>query len=159
MDNPRNITVVCYLEKDDSILMLHRTKKENDINAGKWIGVGGHVEEGESPEECVVREVKEETGYLLRSFRYRGIITFCMEGEPSMYLFLFTSDDFFGEEIECNEGDLKWVSKSEILSLELWEGDRIFHRLLEEREDFFSMKLCYRNDIMVDCLIDGKRVG
>lgn len=157
MENPRNVTVVCYLEKDGKYLMLHRNKKKNDINGGKWIGVGGHVEAGESPEECVVREVKEETGYTLERYRYRGIITFCYDQEPAMYLFLFTADQFSGEQIECNEGDLQWVAKAEVHNLNLWQGDRIFHRLLEERDDFFAMKMVYQGDTMIDCTIDGKK--
>lgn len=158
MNHPRNVTVVCYLEKGNQMLMLHRTKKEKDINAGKWIGVGGHVENGESPEDAVVREVKEETGYQLNSFRYRGILTFCYNDEPSMYMFLFTSEDFSGEQIECNEGDLKWIDKSKVLDLDLWQGDRIFHRLLETRQDFFAMKMNYRDDELIDCYLDGKKI-
>lgn len=155
MEDPRNVTVVCYLEKDDKILMLHRTKKENDVNHGKWIGVGGHVEAGESPEECVIREVREETGYTLENYRYRAILTFCYNEEPAMYLFLFTADRFSGEQIECNEGDLQWIPKAELEALELWQGDRIFHRLLESRQDFFSMKMVYQGDQLTECIIDG----
>ncbi len=158
MKESRNVTVVCYLERDGRILMLHRNKKKNDVNGGKWIGVGGHVEAGESPEECVIREVREETGYTLESFRYRAILTFCYNDEPAMYLFLFTSDCFSGEEIECDEGDLKWIPKEEIQALELWQGDRIFHRLLETRQDFFSMKMVYQGDDMIECTLDGKKL-
>lgn len=157
MEDPRNVTVVCYLEKDDKILMLHRTKKENDVNHGKWIGVGGHVEAGESPEECVIREVREETGYTLENYRYRAILTFCYNEEPAMYLFLFTADQFSGEQIECNEGDLQWIPKAELEALELWQGDRIFHRLLESRQDFFSMKMVYQGDQLTECIIDGRK--
>lgn len=157
MEDPRNVTVVCYLEKDDKILMLHRTKKENDVNHGKWIGVGGHVEAGESPEECVIREVREETGYTLENYRYRAILTFCYNEEPTMYLFLFTADRFSGEQIECNEGDLQWIPKAELEALELWQGDRIFHRLLESRQDFFSMKMVYQGDQLTECIIDGRK--
>ena len=157
MEDPRNVTVVCYLEKDDKILMLHRTKKENDVNHGKWIGVGGHVEAGESPEECVIREVREETGYTLENYRYRAILTFCYNDEPDMYLFLFTADRFSGEQIECNEGDLQWIPKAELEALELWQGDRIFHRLLESRQDFFSMKMVYQGDQLTECIIDGRK--
>lgn len=157
MEDPRNVTVVCYLEKDDKILMLHRTKKENDVNHGKWIGVGGHVEAGESPEECVIREVREETGYTLENYRYRAILTFCYNEEPAMYLFLFTADQFSGEQIECNEGDLQWIPKAELEALEMWQGDRIFHRLLESRQDFFSMKMVYQGDQLTECIIDGRK--
>lgn len=157
MTDPRNVTVVCYLEKEDKILMLHRTKKENDVNHGKWIGVGGHVEAGESPEECVVREVKEETGYTLENYRYRAILTFCYNEEPALYLFLFTADRFSGEQIACDEGDLQWIPRTELETLELWQGDRIFHRLLESRQDFFSMKMIYQGDEMIECWIDGRK--
>ena len=158
MENPRNVTSVCYLEKDGKFLMLHRNKKKNDINGGKWIGVGGHAERWESPEECMVREVKEETGYTLERYRYRGIITFCYDEEPAMYMFLFTADRFSGEQIECDEGDLQWVPKEDIETLNLWQGDRIFHKLLETREDFFSVKMVYRGDDLIECLVDGTKV-
>ncbi|RRD93038.1 8-oxo-dGTP diphosphatase [Clostridiales bacterium COT073_COT-073] len=158
MENPRNVTVVCYLEKEDQLLMLYRNKKKNDVNGGKWIGVGGHVEANESPEECVVREVREETGYTLLDYRYRGILTFCYNDEPAMYLFLFTSDRFTGEQTECDEGELKWIPKAEIDQLDLWQGDRIFHKLLETRDDFFAMKMVYEGDTLVECTLDGKKV-
>lgn len=158
MENPRNVTVVCYLEKENKMLMLHRTKKEKDINAGKWIGVGGHVETWESPEDAVVREVLEETGYHLQDWKSRGLVTFCYNDEPAMYMFLYTSEHFYGEESICNEGDLRWIPKNEILTLDLWEGDRIFHRLLETREDFFALKMVYEGDTLVDCYLDGKKI-
>lgn len=137
------LSTLCYLEKDGQYLMLHRVKKKNDMNEGKWIGVGGHFEDGESPEECVLREVKEETGYTLTSYQYRGVVTFVFAEEETEYMSLFTADDFTGEPIECNEGVLKWIDKKEVLNLNLWEGDKIFLKLLDEKIPFFSLKLVY----------------
>lgn len=137
------LSTLCYLEKDGQYLMLHRVKKKNDVNEGKWIGVGGHFEDGESPEECILREVKEETGYTLTSYQYRGIVTFVFAEEETEYMSLFTADGFTGEPIECNEGVLKWIDKKEVLNLNLWEGDKIFLKLLDEKIPFFSLKLVY----------------
>lgn len=137
------LSTLCYLEKDDQYLMLHRIVKKNDVNKDKWIGVGGHFEDGESPEECVLREVKEETGYTLTSYRYRGLVTFVFADIETEYMSLFTADGFEGEQIECNEGVLEWVPKAEICNLNIWEGDKIFFRLLAEEEPFFSLKLVY----------------
>lgn len=140
------ITTLCYIIKDNKYLMLHRTKKENDINAGKYIGVGGHVENGESPTDCIKREVFEETGLKLKSVKTRGYITFVM-GNETEHTILFTSDDFTGELKEnCNEGELTWVDIDKVLSLNLWEGDKVFLKLLNERDDFFSVKLVYDAD-------------
>jgi 8-oxo-dGTP diphosphatase len=137
------ITTLCYIIKDNKYLMLHRTKKENDINAGKYIGVGGHVENGESPTDCIKREVFEETGLRLKSVKTRGYITFVM-GQETEHSILFTSNDFTGELKEnCNEGELTWVDIDKVLSLNLWEGDKVFLKLLNERDDFFSVKLVY----------------
>ena len=123
--------------------MLHRTVKKNDVNKDKWIGVGGHFEEGESPEECVVREVKEETGFTLTSFAYRGLVTFVSGDGVTEYMSLFTADGFEGEMTACDEGELEWVPVEEIQDLNLWEGDKIFFRLLKEQAPFFSLKLVY----------------
>ena len=140
------ITTLCYIIKDNKYLMLHRTKKENDINAGKYIGVGGHVENGESPTDCIKREVFEETGLRLKSVKTRGYITFVM-GNETEHTILFTSDDFDGELKEnCNEGELTWVDIDKLLDLNLWEGDKVFLRLLNEKDDFFSVKLVYDAD-------------
>lgn len=152
------LTTLCYIEKEDSYLMLHRVKKEKDVNKDKWIGVGGHFEEGESPEECLFREVKEETGLVLTSWKFRGLVTFLADGWPMEYMCLYTADGFEGEMISCNEGTLEWVPKAEIEKLELWEGDKIFFRLLEEREDFFSLKLRYEGDTLVEWSLDGKEM-
>ncbi len=140
------LSTLCYIEKEDQYLMLHRILKKNDINKDKWIGVGGHFEDGESPEECVLREVKEETGYTLTSYRYRGIVTFVFGDQETEYMSLFTADAFTGEQVECNEGILEWVHKKDIFNLNLWEGDKIFFRLLEEEIPFFSLKLVYDLD-------------
>ena len=135
-------STLCYLIRDDAYLMLHRTKKKGDYNKDKWIGVGGKFEEKESPEDCVKREVLEETGYRLKSMRYRGIVTFLYQ-DITEYMHLFTSDSFEGEEIVCDEGDLEWVPISEACNLPIWEGDKLFFRLLEENAPFFSLKLEY----------------
>lgn len=137
------LSTLCYIEKEHKYLMLHRVIKKNDVNKDKWIGVGGHFEEGESPEECVLREVKEETGYTLTSYRYRGLVTFVFADVEMEYMSLFTADGFEGEPIPCNEGVLEWVDIEEVWKLNLWEGDKIFFRLLDEEIPFFSLKLVY----------------
>ena len=153
------LTTLCYIEKDNSYLMLHRIyNKENDENRDKWIGVGGHFENGESPEECLLREVREETGLILHSFRFRGIVTFVSDDNPAEYMCLYTSDDFSGELTECNEGALEWVLKENIEKLTLWEGDKIFLRLLARNFPFFSLKLEYRNGNLVKAVLDGKMI-
>lgn len=140
--NIKNSTL-CYIEKENKYLMLHRIVKKNDVNKDKWIGVGGHFEYGESPEECVLREVKEETGYTLTSYQYRGLVTFVFADVEMEYMSLFTADGFAGEPIECNEGVLEWVDIEDVWNLNLWEGDKIFFRLLDEKIPFFSLKLVY----------------
>lgn len=137
------MSTLCYIEQDGKYLMLHRNKKEKDINKDKWIGVGGHFEEGESPEECLLREVEEETGYRLASYVFRGIVTFISGKGEIEYMCLFTADGFTGSPIPCNEGELAWVGKKEVWNLNLWEGDKIFFRLLDEQIPFFSLKLVY----------------
>ena len=149
----------CYLERGDEYLMLHRVKKKNDINKDKWIAVGGKFEEGESPEECMLREVYEETGLRLGSWRYRGIVTFALAGYGTEYMHIFTSDDFSGEPGPCDEGDLAWVKKSAVPSLPIWEGDKIFLRLLAEEAPFFSLKLCYEEDRLVSAALNGKALS
>lgn len=142
-------TTLCYIEKDDAYLMLHRVKKENDENHDKWIGVGGKFEACESPEDCLIREVKEETGLTLTDYRYRGLVTFVSDEWGTEYMHLFTATGFEGEMKICDEGELVWVPKSEIESLNIWEGDKIFFRLLVKSDKFFSLKLMYRGDALV----------
>ena len=139
------LSTLCYIRKNDDYLMLHRVSKDNDINKDKWIGVGGHFEEGESPDECLLREVKEETGYTLTSYTMRGIVTFHSGGDTNEieYMFLYTADAFEGEQTACDEGVLKWVPVERVPSLNVWEGDRIFLDLLVKDEPFFSLKLVY----------------
>ena len=144
------LTTLCYIEKDNKYLMLKRVKKKEDINKGKWIGVGGHFEEGESPEECVCREVLEETGLRLKSYKARGILTFVQNKTFTEYIWLFTADEYEGELIECDEGILEWIDKDKLSELELWEGDRIFLELLNTQEEFFSLKLEYEGDKLVN---------
>ena len=151
------LSTLCYIEQDGKYLMLHRTVKKNDVNKDKWIGVGGHFEHGESPEECLLREVKEETGYTLTSWRYRGIVTFVYGEDTVEYMSLYTADGFTGNPIECDEGELEWVDKKDIPALELWEGDKIFFRLLDMEREFFSLKLVYnRSDVLQYAALDGE---
>lgn len=151
------LTTLCYIEQDGKYLMMHRVKKEHDINEGKWIGVGGHFEEGESPEECLVREVLEETGLKLTSWRFRGIVTFISDDAPTEYMCLYTADSYDGALVEeCREGTLQWVPKSQVMDLELWEGDRIFLELLTTEVPFFSLKLSYEQGCLAKAVLNGK---
>ena len=149
-------TSLCYIERDRKYLMLHRTKKVNDENHDKWIGVGGKFEEGESPEECMLREVQEETGLTLTAWRYRGIVTFVSNEWSGEYMHLFTADGYSGELKSCEEGELEWVEKRRLLSLPIWEGDKIFLRLLDSEQPFFSLKLRYEGERLVAAALDGK---
>lgn len=153
----KKLSTLCYIERDGKYLMLHRTVKKNDVNKDKWIGVGGHFEDGESPEDCLLREVKEETGYTLTSWRYRGIVTFVYGEDITEYMSLYTADGYTGEPIACDEGELVWVDKDKVTNLKIWEGDKIFFRLLEEDHPFFSLKLVYsKEDCLVEAVLDGK---
>lgn len=152
------MTTHCYLETEDAYLMLHRVSKKNDVNKDKWIGVGGHFEEGESPEDCLLREVYEETGLTLTSWRFRGIVTFTQEGYGTEYMCMYTADGFTGTMKECDEGILEWVPKKELLALNLWEGDKIFIKLLLEEAPFFSLKLSYKGDELVEAELDGNNI-
>ena len=149
-------TTLCYIEKEDSYLLLHRVSKKNDANKDKWIGIGGKFEDKESPEDCLLREAKEETGLTLTSYRLRGIVTFVSNEYPTEYMFLYTADGYEGEIGTCKEGTLEWVKKKEMYSLNLWEGDKIFLKLLEKEYPFFSLKLSYEGDRLVSAVLDGK---
>ncbi len=151
-------TTLCYIIRDGQWLMLHRTKKQNDLNEGKWIGVGGKMEENESPEECLLREVQEETGLHLTRWRYRGIVTFVSDLWEGEYMHLFTADDFEGTVGECTEGQLQWIERDKIPQLPQWEGDRIFLNLLYRNVPFFSLKLSYAGDTLISAHLDGKEI-
>ncbi len=151
-------TSLCYIERGDSYLMLHRVKKVNDENHDKWIGIGGKFEEGEAPEECMRREMLEETGLTAESWQYRGIVTFVSDEWGTEYMHLFKCSDFSGEVKECDEGVLEWIKKEKLLSLPIWEGDKIFLRLLDTDCPFFSLKLCYSGDALTKAVLNGRPV-
>ena len=153
MDRHPTLSTLCHIRKDDKYLMMHRVKKKNDINKDKWIGVGGKFEYGESPDECLLREVKEETGLTLLNYSFRGIVTFIYGSDVVEYMHLYTADKFEGELIDCDEGELVWVPIKEVCNLPIWEGDKIFFKLLEEDNGFFSLKLVYDLD---DNLIESE---
>ena len=145
----KNVTL-CYIEREGKYLMLHRTKKEKDLNKDKWIGVGGKFEDKESPEECVKREVKEETGLTLKTCKLRCIVTYVSNEWETEYMYVFTSNDFEGSLIDCNEGDLQWIEKEKVIDLKTWEGDRIFlERILKENSPFFTAKLKYEGEKLI----------
>lgn len=147
-------TTLCYIEKDNKYLMLHCNKQ--NLNNDKWLGVGGKFEDKESPEDCVLRETLEETGLTLTSYQYRGIITFVSDKYETEHMHLFTADKWEGEIKECDEGELVWVDKSKISSLPIWEGDKLFFKLLDEKEPFFSLKVCYEGNTLVQAVLNGK---
>ena len=149
-------STLCYLERGDEYLMLHRVKKKNDVNHDKWIGVGGKFEEGESPEECVLRECREETGLTLTDWRYRGLVTFVSNEAPTEYMHLFTASGWSGTPIVCDEGELAWIAKRDLLALPMWEGDKIFLELLERDVPFFSLKLRYEGDRLAEAALNGR---
>lgn len=150
-------TTLCYITRGNDVLMLHRTKKENDINKDKWIGIGGKFEDGESPDECLLREAEEETGLKLTAWKCRGVVTFLTEN-PSQweYMYLFTANGFEGELKDCDEGDLQWVSRDFLNTLPQWEGDNIFLRLLWDDSPFFLLTLRYHGDTLQEAVLDGK---
>ena len=152
-------STLCYIYKDDECLTLHRTKKENDQSHDKWLGIGGKFEDKESPEDCALREIKEETGLTVTDYRYRGIVTFVSDEWETEYMHLFTADGFTGNIIECDEGDLEWVKKKDVIKLPMWEGDRIFLDLIERDDPFFSLKLVYKGDRLMDAVLNGKRIN
>ena len=148
-------TSLCYIEKDGAYLMIHRVKKKNDLNHDKWIGVGGKFEAGESPFDCARREIKEECGIDVIDLRYRGIVTFVSDEYGTEYMHLFTTDNYEGEiNYDCNEGTLEWVNKEKIKNLPIWEGDKIFLDLLDREDRFFSLKLCYQGEKLVEHVIE-----
>lgn len=153
-----SLTTLCYIEEDGKYLMMHRVKKKNDINQEKWIGIGGHFEEDESPEECLLREAMEETGLKLTSYQFRGLVTFQSDRWVTEYMCLYTADGYEGTLTDCREGELVWVPKDEVMDLNLWEGDKIFFRLLNEDAPFFSLKLRYEGDVLTEVVLDGKEL-
>ena len=138
MGERSKLTTLCYIEKDDSYLMLHRVSKKNDENKDKWIGIGGHFEEGESPEDC--------------------LLTFVSDVWGTEYMCLYTADGYSGEMISCNEGVLEWIKKEDLLKLNLWEGDKIFLKLLQENAPFFSLKLVYKGDELTEAVLNGENL-
>ena len=143
------LTTICYIEQDGNYLMLHRTKKENDQSHDKWLGVGGKFDKDESPDECILREVKEETGHTLTSYQLRGVMTFVSDIWETEYMFIYTADRFEGELTECSEGDLQWIKKTEVMNLKLWEGDKIFLKKLIDGDGFFTVKMEYEGEKLV----------
>ena len=151
-------TTLCYLERDGKYLMLHRVKKENDENRDKWIGIGGKFEDRESPEDCLVREVREETGMELTEYRYCAIVTFVSDRWSTEYMHLFHATGFCGDIKDCDEGELAWIDKHELFRLQQWQGDKIFLRLMDENRPFFSLKLVYEGERLVDAVLNGERM-
>lgn len=151
-------TTLCYILREEKCLMLHRVKKENDLNRDKWIGIGGRFEDKESPEDCLLREVREETGLTLTDYRYRGLVTFVSDRWPTEYMHLFTATAFTGTLRECDEGELEWLDWEQLIRIPHWEGDEIFLRLLEQDKPFFSLKLCYEGETLVHAALNGKTI-
>lgn len=151
-------TTLCYIEKEGAYLMLHRVKKAHDVNHDKWVGIGGKFEDKESPEDCLLREVREETGLTLTRYAYRGLVTFVSDAWPTEYMHLFTADGFTGALIDCDEGVLEWVPKQAVYALPIWEGDRIFLELLDTCQPFFSLKLRYEGDRLAEAVLNGKKL-
>ena len=159
MSDAPKMTTLCYIEQDGRYLMLHRTKKTHDENRDKWIGVGGHFEKGESPEDCLLREVKEETGLTLTDYAFRGLITFVSDDHEAEYMHLFTATGFEGQIADCDEGALEWIDKQALYALPMWEGDRIFLQLIDGVHPFFSLKLRYREGALIEAVLDGKKLS
>ena len=149
-------TTLCYILRGDECLMLHRVKKEHDLNKDKWIGIGGKFEDKESPEDCLLREAREETGLILTDYAYRGIVTFVSDHWPTEYMHLFTATGFEGELKQCDEGELAWLPWEMLTKIPHWEGDEIFLRLLKQDVPFFSLKLCYEGERLAHAVLDGK---
>ena len=154
-----NLTTLCYIQQEDRYLMMHRVKKEQDVNKDKWVGIGGHFEPEESPEDCLLREVREETGLTLTRYRFRGVVTFVAEGYETEYMYLYTASGYAGTLTGCDEGDLEWVPKNQVDRLPIWEGDKLFFRLIADPDSpFFSLKLVYQGDRLVQAVLDGKEL-
>ena len=151
-------STLCYVIRGDPVLMLHRVKKKNDVNKDKWIGIGGKFEAEESPDECLLRECREETGLRLTSWQCRGIVTFLQEGGEGEYMYLFTAEEFEGNLHDCPEGDLQWVSREFLYRLPMWEGDRIFLDLLWRNAPFFLLTLRYRGEVLTQAVLNGEEV-
>ena len=151
-------TTLCYIRREGQYLMLHRIKKENDLNHDKWIGIGGKFEDKESPEDCLLREAREETGLTLTHYRYRGIVTFVSDLYPTEYMHLFTADGYTGQIKECDEGVLEWIPKEKLLEIPHWEGDEIFLDLIDRDVPFFSLKLRYCGEELVEAVLDGRHI-
>ena len=151
-----NQTTLCYIEREGKYLMMHRVKKQHDINKDKWVGIGGHFEPDESPEECLLRECREETGLVLTDYRLRGVITFISDRWQTEYMFLYTATGYRGKIGDCNEGTLEWIAKDKVYGLPVWEGDKIFFRLLETRSTCFSLKLRYVGEQLCEAVLDGQ---
>lgn len=152
-------TTLCYIEKDGCYLMIHRTVKKNDGNDGKWLGIGGHFEENESPYDCAKREVFEETSLKMNSPIYRAVVTFCSDKYETEQMHLFTCTDFSGEVSSCSEGTLAWIRKSDIKALNIWEGDLIFLDLIDTCKGFFSLKLVYHGNELTEYYVNGEKNG
>ena len=148
-------TTLCYIQSGGNYLLLHRTKKKNDQSHDKWLGIGGKFEDKESPEDCILREVLEETGLTLTSYQYRGIVTFVSDVWETEFMHLFTADAFTGTIRDCDEGELEWIYKDRYLSLPMWEGDKIFLRLLQTDCPFFSLKLVYQGESLQSAVLNG----
>ena len=156
MTDAPKMTTLCYIEQGRRYLMLHRVKKAGDENRDKWIGVGGHFEKGESPEDCLLREVREETGLTLTEYAFRGIVTFVSDDHEAEYMHLFTATGFTGTLIDCDEGALEWIDRDALYALPMWAGDRIFLRLIASPHPFFSLKLRYENGVLIEAALDGR---
>lgn len=152
-------TTLCYIQQGDQYLMLHRVKKENDLNHDKWVGVGGKFEPNESPDDCLKREVLEETGLTLTSYRCRGVVTFLSDEWEGEYMYLYTADGFEGTISDCDEGTLEWVDIARVPELPLWQGDKIFFRLLREDAPWFSLKLRYEGDVLKEAVLNGEPIS
>ena len=158
MTDAPKMTTLCYIEQGRRYLMLHRVKKAGDENRDKWIGVGGHFEKGESPEDCLLREVREETGLTLTDYAFRGIVTFVSDDHEAEYMHLFTATGFTGTLIDCDEGTLEWVPKQAVQALPIWQGDKIFFDLLAKDAPFFHLELHYEGDTLTKAILDGKEL-